>query len=271
MKKFRIGVLGVLGGILVSILLVACFNDSDLKDKSRVKAKDLECIGIEHNKMLASTLFELKRLNEEENHWNQFDLKEFLKGELRNNPIVSEESLGQGYESIDLVFKNAKRFNRGLEGDQINLDDVAAEARPYLKRLFNLFDNLNVHDNSIFNEIEKLERDISSNERLANNDLVLLYAATQTGKYSFEYWSQHMDEWRELGNAKGVMKDPGEVAGNIVKADIEGAVGGAVGALAVNVAVGPGQVAYGGAILGGAAGNSAIEAFSYLLDWAWNK
>ncbi|PKV48446.1 hypothetical protein ATE84_0445 [Aquimarina sp. MAR_2010_214] len=47
----------------------------------------------------------------------------------------------------------------------------------------------------------------------------------------------------------------------VVAADAGGAVGGAVGALAVNLIPGLGQVAYGGAIVGGAIGGSATAAF----------
>ena len=41
------------------------------------------------------------------------------------------------------------------------------------------------------------------------------------------------------------------------------------GALAVNVVIGPGQVAYAGAIVGGAATGSVYQGVIEFLDWVW--
>lgn len=57
--------------------------------------------------------------------------------------------------------------------------------------------------------------------------------------------------------------------GDIAIADVAGAVGAAAGAWVVNVLPGPGQIAYGSAIIAGGVGASVAEGVKKLLDWIW--
>jgi len=102
----------------------------------------------------------------------------------------------------------------------------------------------------------------TAKQSLSQQDAQVIIIATEIGKASISYWKENLNEWQDLiapASAQG--KTAGWFSGKeVVGADVAGGVGGAVGAAVVNVIPGAGQVAYGGAILGGAAGASAADA-----------
>ncbi len=66
-------------------------------------------------------------------------------------------------------------------------------------------------------------------------------------RYSFKYWAENSKKWSELSAKPTTMSTGGDIA----KADVAGAIGGAAGAWAVNVIPGAGQLTYGTAIISG--------------------
>jgi len=134
----------------------------------------------------------------------------------------------------------------------------------FLNRLDAILTDVEYNDPEVIKEIEDLESEIEL-EELTNNQLLVLYSATQTAKHSYIYWSENWDKWLELD--ENSLKSAMSIGGDIVKGDVAGAVGGAVGALAANIIIGPGQVAYGTAVITcGVAGSVGVAVYK-LIEW----
>lgn len=135
-----------------------------------------------------------------------------------------------------------------------------------------LYEILNDQSATIENKIKnitELEKKISK-EEYTKKELILMYSATNVAKKSLEYWSENAKKWLELypkrhaGNLKQKVNryDWGDIAG----ADVAGAIGTAASTWAVNAVPGAGQVAYGSAIVGGAALASGCEMVGQLVS-----
>ncbi len=127
-----------------------------------------------------------------------------------------------------------------------------------------------MNDNTILLNIISLELEIENDNSLNNDQLIILYSATEIAKYSYTYWSDNWKKWASLNNNGNKIVYGNKIAnvgGDIVIGDVAGGVAGGVGALAVNLIPGPGQVAYGGAIIGGAVTGSAYVAVDAFLHW----
>lgn len=99
-------------------------------------------------------------------------------------------------------------------------------------------------------------KDLISTTRI-HNPLV----AVEIGINSFTYWTnqENITKWRTLiGNTD---TDLFSFWGDVGKDDINGGLAGGLVAVGVNLIPGAGQIAYGTAIIGGAAGNSLITIF----------
>jgi hypothetical protein len=142
--------------------------------------------------------------------------------------------------------------------------------RPYLESLENIVMSDTLDVSEITSNIEQLEDNAYNDKNLTNDDLAILFPATSVAKSSIDYWNIHLVEWDSYANhtsSKGT--PPGKRIARIAAMDVGGAVAGAAGAWAVNVVVGPGQVAYAGAIVGTAVTTSvcqtAYEIFSSIF------
>lgn len=86
---------------------------------------------------------------------------------------------------------------------------------------------------------------------------------------SATYWTENLDDWENIlnDNSSSRIMDSCFSWSEVAGADVAGAVGAAVTTAIVNAVPGGGQVAYGSAIVGGAAGGSAADAVFQL----WQK
>ena len=126
----------------------------------------------------------------------------------------------------------------------------------------------------IIQNINILEEEAYYDSKLTNDDLLILFPATSVAKHSIKYWNDHYDNWDNVLNGTTgtpvARTKPGRAIANIAVADVGGAIGGALGAWAVNVWVGPGQVAYAGAIIGTAVAASTAVAVNHLVEAIFN-
>jgi len=200
-------------------------------------------------------------------------LKEFLIKQVKSNEKYSKKSKKLGAklirEDYDFVNPDEKKLksNKSLQ----KRGEFSSEVESYMSKLDNL---LNKSENlDVITKISSLEDDVANDSELTTKQLTVIYSATQTAKYSLKYWRENLHKWKNLKNKNlsssssnaldPVRSDWWEDAWNEVKrigkADIAGAAGGATSAAVVNLAPGPGQVAYGSAIAGGAAAGSVYQ------------
>ena len=254
--------------IIVLLILTVIFSiscDTENNELNEIlKSEDLKFVGIEHNKFLEDTynfLNENKNaLRKQSRAINKASLESFLVDKINSETKYLEKYNAISINNTRKVFNNGVRRN----SDSEIIESLTDIEQSYLQQLFSLLENYSLNDLNTIDRITELENEIE-NQNLTNNQLLTLYSATQTAKYSFTYWSENWEEWASLVDNTGNRRDyPGI---GIIEQDAIGAVAGAAGALAVNVIVGPGQVAYGGAIVGSAAAFSAAEAASQFFGW----
>ncbi|MBS4041660.1 MAG: hypothetical protein KGZ81_13815 [Flavobacteriales bacterium] len=227
-----------------------------------ITAKDLEFVGVQHNEIVDKTYYALYdgEISEKE---SQIFVSDFLINTLLNLPDYTKESnlLGAMYASQNVLLGKAE-FRTLYEGvpDKI----LTRKEKEYLDKLYSIVDKYNDNLERIISEIKNLEDEISKHTEFDEKQLITLFSATNLGKFSLEYWVRNEEKWALLSQ-----KSAGRHAKDIVKGDIAGGVGGAVGAWVVNVIPGAGQVAYGSAIIGGAVGTSVTVAVVKVLDWLW--
>lgn len=152
-----------------------------------------------------------------------------------------------------------------FEGSNLKLkarlaDVLTKEQENFINEIFfitNSFDGTNA--SSVISSLKALEPKISS---FSNENRPPLIAGLQTGISSTQYWADHADEWiLLLQSTKGSKVNASKGLFSwaaVLKADIEGAISGAVG----TVITGGGVVL---GALGGAVGGSAASAISQLL------
>lgn len=143
---------------------------------------------------------------------------------------------------------------------------IDSNMKMYLDKLYNII-SLEISSVEEFNKkVSELENEINKDQKLKNEQLIVLYSGTNTAKSSNEYWTNNLSKWELLRNASASKPKPVKKS-HIGHADVAGAIGGAAGAWVVNVLPGAGQVAYGGAIIGGAVAGSVGQAALEFMDW----
>jgi len=254
----------------------------------------MEFIGIEHNIMLSDTHTFLIKESIKPNYSakttaNKIEsLEKFLIQRISNEKKYTDASVKEGIEHINALF--SKSFSNSKNSNKVEFNhDLSSKEPKYLSNLNELLDNVDFNvENNIEQKIIEIEREIESETTLSNKQLITLFSATQTAKFSYRYWHENWSSWADLNKtSRKTLKHSTlalsgdeqctdghcgcncEDAKDIIKADAAGAIGGAVTAAVVNVVPGAGQVAYGGAIVAGAVGGSAVEAANKLLDWLW--
>jgi hypothetical protein len=250
----------------------ACHQDP-APEIPTIQAAEFEFIGVEHNKKLQDT-FEFLVANQNSiGHKspvaNKQVLENFLIAQIESNTQypANMNSIGVAYTKQLFASSNQQFARQEARFEDFELGE---RVRIYLEKLNSILSVETFGDTRVAQEIGVLEETIALENDLSDRELVLLYAATSVARHSYSYWFENHENWAQLGpNWTAQHSYKTGPAGNIVKADVAGAVAGAVGAWAVNVVVGPGQVAYGGAILGGAVSGSVFQGVIEFLDWAW--
>ena len=175
----------------------------------------------------------------------------------------------------DAVIYSEKEVNRLIKG-RYDMDKKSTSLSPIEQVIQSQTEHLSDEQIVLLNRIDELLNDapndfdttidnleeiqLIARRDLDKEDAQVILAGAEIGKASLHYWKNNIGAWEQALSTGGVQEkdwfDWSEVAG----ADVAGGVGGAVTAAVVNAVPGAGQVAYGGAILGGAAGGSATDA-----------
>lgn len=237
----------------------------------RIQAAELEFIGVEHNEKLQDAFEFLVANKNSIGHKSPFAnkqvLENFLIAQIEANTQYPAEMNAIGVAYTKQLFVSSKSARQQVYSESL---DLGENVKPYLEKLTNILSVEAFGDSRIHLEIKVLEETIALEKGLSDRELVLLYSATSIARHSYTYWSENYQNWAHLGpNWTSQHAYKTGPAGNIVKADVAGAVAGAAGAWVVNAVIGPGQVAYGGAILGGAVSGSVFQGVYEFLDWAW--
>ena len=123
------------------------------------------------------------------------------------------------------------------------------------------------------NQIIALEA--SAKTTLSEDELPVILVSTSIAKSTIVYWHDNLDKWVSLLNTgsnvstqslKTNVADPGFSWRNVGASDVAGGAAGAVTAWWLNIAAGPGQLAYGAAIGSAAAGASAFSIVYQVLS-----
>jgi|AntDeeMinimDraft_5_1070356.scaffolds.fasta_scaffold07533_1 hypothetical protein len=266
-------------GVLTFMMSFCSTNVESLEEPvQKITAESLQFVGVEHNELLAKAYDHLK--SAENIREGEKGLKNFFIKEVESSTKYSVESRNLAVNAIKSKFNTTKngKFKSTASSAEV-MDTLSAEVKSYLNELKEIITDSN-NSNTLEN-ISVLESNIGDDTNLTENQLIILYSATQTTKASYQYWSENFEEWIELAgeqinqsttvaNGNGIdLMQTGfwSAVGDVAIADGAGAVSGATYALAANAVVGAGTVAYGGAIAGTAAAASTYSAVTKIIDW----
>lgn len=247
-------------GLIAFVLLV-----NSAFGQARLRSADLEFVGIKHNQMLDR--FYNKAVAE---RWTAADKQEatdFLISEItRECQSSAEATMARDH----ITQRMATPSTIAEPSSTIFAPGLPEKVKVHLRALDNISYNGGNNLANFHRQVVALENNIDRDAALNNKDLLVLYTATNVAKYSATYWAGNRDRWVNYGGTNpppvAAKMGPG---GRIGGMDVAGAVGAAAGAAAVNIVIGPGQVAYGGAILGGAVAGSVGQAVYEVWDWAF--
>lgn len=262
----------------------------------QLNPSDFKIIGKEHNRILELTFVSLEKELLSDNgsakimskngkyYSSKFSTidevlkyaKSVIKKDISKNKSkysksdIVQKSINVSLNSVDEVFEmktplmeDGKLYNKTLESE------LTSKVRFYLSSLNNILIDEDNSLGSLKERIHILETAISQ-ANLNASEQAILYTATNTASSSLSYWNENYNNWVDTlplsidgfpPRPEGTLNGGNKVSvwKNVGKADIAGAIAGAVGAAVLNIAPGPGQVAYGSAIISGAASASIYE------------
>ena len=260
--------------LLISFISSSIFccskEDNSTSPQSEITPEKMEFVGIDHNKMLSQTYdYISKNKDAFNNKTNPQKIKEveiFLVENINSKSKFSEKSRQLGAKLIHEQFSSDFGTKKGL----LRKITLSEKEKFYLDNVNKMISGVYPEDMEVKNNIINLENDIQNDSDLTDQQRITLFSATATAKYSFEYWSKNIDNWRGLSvvnkNKSTTLKSTGPI-GDIIKADIAGAAFGAAYAYVINALPGAGQAAYGATILASAVGGSVYQAVLELLNW----
>lgn len=242
---------------------------SNFEYEDRLSAIDMKFIGEDHNSTLENYYNEIQSY-EIPTDISKDNLKQFVYNQIKDEFSYHNDDLNRVDSILDHV----------MDGDYIHsqqsfytnnhisnsLSDIQ---KSYLDDLSDVFNNLTTDYEQFESNVSDLETTMYNDSSLSNDELVVLYSATQTARHSVHYWMNNGQSWIDLMDDNDLEMDV-SITDGMGRADVEGAVAGAVGAAVVNVVPGAGQVSYVGAIVGVGAGNSLATAAGNLWDYIWS-
>lgn len=254
--------------LLIVILITLIFITNSCSKQDTIPVKDdtsfkIQDIGVLHNEGLNFVYKEIITLKKEKPTISSLEIKNILSqlvldfGKTKNlNTTYLENYKAQS--NISISYEMSSGSNLKLNARLADM--LTKEQENFINEVFlitNTFDGTNA--SNVISRLKDLEPKISS---FSDEEKVPLVAGLQTGISSTQYWADHADEWRLLlQSTKGSKMDSSKGLfswASVLKADIEGAISGAVG----TVITGGGVVL---GALGGAVGGSAASAISQLL------
>jgi hypothetical protein len=280
MKKL----IGFLVLLFLGISLLSSCTDEVIPDINNNSIEYLEKvaseIGKQHNQSLDFVFQELKNNG-------TIVTKNQMKQVLKTGIDKFSRTIERDQQILDLANEKAnEEINKYFMGVELNkrlfvstpikgivdqydslLSDLLRKKLLVSDAIVNQFNGVNGMD--IVLELDRLKQ--AGKHELNYDDLFIFLTAIEVGKNSIQYWTENKQEWEMLLNASNnsrILKpfSWGEVAG----VDVAGAVGAAVSTALLNAAPGAGQVAYGSAIVAGAAGASAADAVLQVWNNFWN-
>lgn len=285
--KIVIASLIIIGGLVFYSCQTDKKNEIEKPNKSSITAKSMEFVGIEHNQLLEESFQFLKKEHRKNSYVartidnRKQRLEDFLISRVESNNKYSKESNELAVANIKKAFSSESTIASRVSISNESTIDFPEEIKGYLEDLDKILDQIG-SNTDVGEKISNLEKRIEMDNKLTEKNLIILFSATQTAKYSYAYWSKNADKWKFLSkegtlrairrsadsdSEQGNSNSGWETTKDIVKYDVAGAAGGAAGAAIVNVIPVAGQVAYGSAIVGGAVGASVTEGVKKLLDW----
>lgn len=257
-------------GLLITMTFFQSCEKDDNSLSTKINAKQLEFVGVEHNIMLNEVYDYIKNenLNKET---GKSKIESFLISKISSLKEYSKQSRDIGNNYAKDIFSKKIKLNSSLKLANKSSNSLTDN---YINRLDQILTNIDFNDNSVLEAINSIEQEIEQDGNLTNEDMITLLSATQVSRYSYNYWSENWDKWLALANKNksSLYKSAKTTSagGDIVKGDVAGAIGGAAGAWAVNVIPGAGQVAYGGAIIGaGVAGSVGVAVYELFDYFGW--
>lgn len=258
---------------LIGMALIACKKEvtQDLKNspdqhqrsvEPRIQASEMAFVGIGHNELM-DDLFDAYILSGVSADGSKEFTRTFLIEAANSDPSTAPHVKEAGVQNINDFFDAPAPLDfDNFYSSSLASDWLSPQDKMYLDNLFSLVSIEGIAASDLSVEIGVLESTISADLSLTNDDLFVLFAATQIARHSYDYWENNRNKWEDAGHPAALM-----TGGDLAKGDIAGGVGAGVGAVVVNVVPGAGQVAYGGAILGGAVAGTAAVAVYAFFDW----
>ena len=237
--------------VIGALSVVSCEKETASIDSDRLNVTDLEFVGIEHN-VWVENMYEfllLKSVGSKKTTGSYIANIKFY--ESKN--VFQDQDLRGEYEK---VFQENKFIISNKKDSEIyysKLVDLNIEKLLLIIR----------SNDDVILKIKELENNINQDLSFNNEELFILFSATQTAKNSYIYWTEeNINKWENINSELGKSLQPGPNGGNttIVEADVAGAVGGAVAAALINFVPFLGQAAYGSWIVGSAAVGSVSHA-----------
>lgn len=260
--------------ILLSFVFSQCGQDETIKTQA-LSDIEVKSIALTHNEALNQVFLGLK--NQKINgQLNSKNFQTIVNSELTGFYSKHYANEVDYQKSADYFSQNeVSKYTANTSGPVYRtksgltpIESVIEEYRTYLS--VQQIQLLTKCDKALVNSLENPELAITeletiqatAKQTLSQQHAQIIIIGTEIGKASISYWKENLNEWQELiAPANAQSRTAGWFSGGeVVGADVAGGIGGAVGAAVVNVIPGAGQVAYGGAILGGAAGASAADA-----------
>ena len=279
MKKVKL----ILGLLLIFGIYSCSKNNVPLSTKVKILSKlEIQNIGIKHNEALGYVLEALKNsdiskskspINMEmfiNSKLNEFYTSVFIDPMELKTAIMYSEKEGSKYIGSSNLENSFKNISRDLSPIESALNEYGQYLTSIQKDLlFQCNEAISGYSGgdpaTILNKLETIQG--LAQDQLSVEEAQVIIIGAEIGKMSVIYWNENIEEWIQiLKNSQPNLKgwfSWGELAG----ADVAGGVGAAVTTAIVNAVPGAGQVAYGAAVVGGAAGASVGDAIFQI----WNE
>ena len=261
--------------ITISAIFITCDKEyvNDKDNFNLLSMEEIQMFGIQHSEALDYMLEGLKL-----NRASSLESSEQMEMLINQELGVFYEKLFSSSQEILVVndySRNevSKHFNRAKTKNYTQLSDISpieitieendgSLSLEQIRLLRELDLALASNNSNIVETLAKPENIQLKATFLPEIEAQIILIGVEIGISSLSYWNENLGEWEKVLNGSN---NSGRVEGwfsasEVVGADVAGAVGGAVAALAINLIPGPGQVAYGAAIIGGAVGASVADA-----------
>lgn len=275
-KSTNLIFISAITSLLFTITIIGCQKEiaTETPTHNTFLTKDFDNIGVMHNKDLDELYTGLKNLKAnnstilDSTRTQYIDIvKNLLTDQIKSENFSDKEK--------NIIFSVFSSHSKTLS--TVNVSYLSSS--PQSHKLYEEYANsLTTNQKQILDElqlilsknetvlemtksIEDLEK--SAATRVDEKELFVIYCATSVAKSTSKYWYENLSKWQMLKtkdniqvNSIKTLKTSSYGWNDLIGDDVAGAVGGAVGAAIVNLVPGPGQIAYGTAIAGGAAANS---------------